>query len=153
MIRHRQFPKPISLLLVSGLVAWTLPAFADNLAHTKDTAVQQSTASNITNNSDIRTRCSQTLGVAKGSCGILFAVTCGIPIKTCKYIYSESHRMVKTLHDDFTDERDISATVLASTFGIPYGVASGTVLGIVHGVEDGIKDGYNEPFSKKSVGL
>ncbi len=61
--------------------------------------------------------------------------------------------MVKTLHSDFTDEPDLSAKVLAGTFGIPYGVASGTVLGIVHGVEDGIKDGYNEPFSKKSIGM
>jgi hypothetical protein len=88
-----------------------------------------------------------------GAAGAVYGACFGVPIRMTKYIFSESHRMNQTLHDDFTDEPDIQATILARSMGIPYGIASGTILGIIHGVGDGVSKGYKKPFSKDSIGL
>jgi hypothetical protein len=89
----------------------------------------------------------------KGTAGVVWGLTAGLPIKSGHYIYSESHRMIQTLRSDFSDKAEVGTTLLARTMGIPYGIVSGTVLGLVKGIPSSVVDGYNQPFSKKSIGL
>lgn len=95
---------------------------------------------------------SKILAVPKLTAGVIYGVTLGVPIRTTKYIASESHRMTKTLMDDFGGP-GLWNMVMARTMGIPYGIASGSVLGLVKGVQLGGQLGAEQPFSKESIGI
>ncbi|GEM_PF-2659842 len=95
---------------------------------------------------------SRVVAVPKGAAGVVCGVMLGVPIRTGKYICSESHRMTQTLLDDFGGP-GLANMTMARPVGIAYGIASGTVLGLIRGVQYGVEYGVEEPFSKKSIGI
>ncbi len=116
-----------------------------------DKAVRESDSSKEACNQQVQPHGELTAGT-KAAAGAVYGVTLGVPIRTGKYIASESHRMTQTLLDDFGGA-GFWNMAMARAYAIPYGVASGTVLGLIRGVQRGSQYGSEEPFSKKSIGL
>ena len=96
---------------------------------------------------------SRIVSVPRAAAGVFVGVAVGVPVRTGRYIVSESHRMVETLHDDFGGEPTFNQMLMARSLGIPYGIASGSMLGLIRGVEYGVEYGAKEPFSKESMGF
>jgi hypothetical protein len=124
-----RFQSTLSILFAAQCLLTASPAFADG-----------------------DSKWSKVVAIPKVAAGVTYGVGLGVPIRMVKYVKSESHRMTKTLLDDF-DGPGFWNLAMARSIGYPYGVASGTVLGLIRGVQYGGEYGVEEPFSKKSIGI
>lgn len=122
-------------------------AFSVSLIFAFGALMKESSAANAEGIWATTTRC------VKGCAGVCVGVGAGIPVQASRSVFSESHRMIQILRNDFGDQPSIDDTILARIIGIPYGAVSGVVLGTIHGARDGVNIGFDKPFSKESIGL